>query len=386
MATKYNFVNWVDGMKLSRSHFEAEENALIYQLGELASMSINKYNYGLLTPSTGSSSSLKLNLDVDRAKLLRVNISRCKAVTPAGILIDINNQNQVNKQNVLADLSEEFKLDDLTNGKSYYITISVNPFSKKTLGATDPTENPPRYPFADYVYSINLLDVSDMNIRENGAFHVSIGKLKVVSNGIEIDEKYIPPSSRSTSQIDLAEACKDLDGALSQMELHCCSIVQKIFKKEQQNILAKTVLYLVEDLVNYLSTSIHRFRWQVPEQPPVLFIEYFASMARLIKNSIDAKAGTGKEEMLNYFHDWVVEINQGEFEAIVDEMVNVDYDHNDINGSMQIVEKFVFTLSSILSKLNKLDFIGDKKKTGIIVTSEKAENADKPKKRNFLIS
>lgn len=386
MSTKYNFVNWVDGMKITRSHFEAEENALIYQLGEVTSVMVNKYNYGLLTPSTGNSSSLKLNMDVDRAKLLRITISRCKAVTPGGILIDINNQNLINKQNVLADLSEEFKLDDLTNGKSYYITISVNPYSKSPVGGTDPSENPPRYPFADYNYSINLLAVGDLNIRENGAYHVSIGKLKVVSNGIEIDDKYIPPSSRSSSQIDLAEACKDLDGALSQLELHSCSIVQKIYKKEQQNVLARTVLYLVEDLVKYLSTSIHRFRWQIPEQPPIIFIEYFAAMARLIKNSIDAKSGTGKEEMLNYFHDWVVEINQGEFEAIVDEMVNVDYDHNDINESMQVVEKFVFTLSSILSKLNKLDFIGDKKKTGIIVTSEKAENTDKPKKRNFLIS
>jgi predicted component of type VI protein secretion system len=386
MAAKYNFVNWVDGMKITRSHFESEENALIYQLGEVASVMVDKYSYGLLTPAVGSSSSLKLNLDVDRAKLLRVTISICKAITPAGILIDINNQNPLNKQNVLADLSEEFKLDDLTNGKSYYVTVSVDPYSKRPVGQPDSSENPPRYPFADYNYSINLLAASDMNIKENGAYHVSIGKLTVVSNGIEIDDKYIPPASKSSSQIDLAEACRDLDGALSQLELHSCSIVQKIYKKEQQNILAKAVLYLTEDLVHYLSTSIHRFRWQVPEQPPIVFVEYFAAMARLIKNSIDAKTGTGKEEMLNYFHDWVVEINQGEFEAIVDEMINVDYNHNDINESMQVVEKFVFTLTSILSKLNKLDFIGDKKKTGIIVTSEKAENTDKPKKRNFLIS
>ncbi len=386
MSGKYNFINWVDGMKISRSHFEAEENALIYQLGEVASVVVNKFNYGLLLPSTGLASSLKVNLDVDRAKLLRISISRCKAVTPGGVLIDINDQNEVNKQNTLAALSEEFKLDDLTNGRSYYITISVNPYSKNPIGTPDPSENPPRYPFADYTYSLNLLATDDMNIRENGAYHIAIGKLKVVPNGIEIDDRYIPPSSRSNSQIDLAEACKDLDGALGQMELNSCSIVQKIYKKEQQNVLAKTILYLVEDLVRYLSTTVHHFRWQVPEQPPVALIEYFAAMARQIKNSIDAKTGTGKEEMLNYFHDWVVEINQGEFEAIIDEMVNVEYNHNDINQAMQVVEKFVFTLSSILSKLSKLDFIGDKKKTGIIVTSEKAENTDKPKKRNFLIS
>lgn len=386
MSGKYNFINWVDGMKISRSHFEAEENAFIHQLGEVASVVVNKFNYGLLLPSTGPASSLKVNLDVDRAKLLRISISRCKAVTPGGVLIDINDQNEVNKQNTLAALSEEFKLDDLTNGRSYYITISVNPYSKNPIGSPDPSENPPRYPFADYTYSLNLLATDDMNIRENGAYHIAIGKLKVVPNGIEIDDRYIPPSSRSNSQIDLAEACKDLDGALSQMELNSCSIVQKIYKKEQQNVLAKTVLYLAEDLVRYLSTTIHHFRWQVPEQPPIALIEYFAAMARQIKNSTDAKTGTGKEEMLNYFHDWVVEINQGEFEAIIDEMVNVQYNHNDINEAMQVVEKFVFTLSSILSKLSKLDFIGDKKKTGIIVTSEKAENTDKPKKRNFLIS
>ncbi len=42
-------------------------------------------------------------------------------------------------------------------------------------------------------------------------------------------------------------------------------------------------------------------------------------------------------------------------------------------------------LAAILFELNKLDYIGDKKKSDVIVTSRGADVVETPKKRSFLL-
>ncbi len=379
---KYFNVNWVDGMKLTRSHFSDQENAFTDRLRDVAGINLTSYNYGLLEPAPGSSKSIDHVVDVDKATLLRVKINECRAITPGGVRIEVLAGNPLSRSK---PLSAEYNLTGSTHGTFLYIVLSVNPFAKSPLGEPNAEENPPRYPFSDYKYEINVMPAEQVNLVANGVFHITIGKLKVVGNGVEIIEKYIPPCAKVTNHRDLMDIYQDLDKMLSRLESDATLIVQKIYRKDQQNILAKNVLFFTENLLRYLSTNIHHFRWFVPEMPPIFMVEYFASFARLVKNSLDMKAGTGKEEMLNYFKDWIVEVNQGEFEGIVDQLVNIEYNHMDINESIEKIEAFSVTLSTVMNKLSKLDYIGDKKKTDVIVTSRGADVVETPKKRSFLL-
>ena len=43
-------VNWVDGMKINKSHFIAEADAMAYQVAQNTSCMLNELNYGLLPP------------------------------------------------------------------------------------------------------------------------------------------------------------------------------------------------------------------------------------------------------------------------------------------------------------------------------------------------
>ena len=379
---KYFNVNWVDGMKLTRSHFSDQENAFTDRLRDVAGINLTSYNYGLLEPVPGSAKSIDQVVDVDKATLLRVKINECRAITPGGVRIEVLAGNPLSRSK---PLSAEYNLTGSTHGTFLYIVLSVNPFAKSPLGEPNAEENPPRYPFSDYKYEINVMPAEQVNLVANGVFHITIGKLKVVGNGVEIIEKYIPPCAKVTNHRDLMDIYQDLDKMLSRLESDATLIVQKIYRKDQQNILAKNVLFFTENLLRYLSTNIHHFRWFVPEMPPIFMVEYFASFARLVKNSLDMKAGTGKEEMLNYFKDWIVEVNQGEFEGIVDQLVNIEYNHMDINESIEKIEAFSVTLSTVMNKLSKLDYIGDKKKTDVIVTSRGADVVETPKKRSFLL-
>jgi len=382
---KYFNVNWVDGMKLTRGHFSDQENAFIDRLRDVAAVNITSYNYGLLSPAPGSAKSIDHVVDVDRATLLRVKVNECRAVTPGGARIEIVSNNPLTHHKPAAALSAEYNLAGSTHGTFLYIVLSVNPFGKMALGEPNAEENPPRYPFTDYKYEINILPADEINLTANGAYHITIGKLKIVGNGVEILDKYIPPCARVTNHRDLMDIYHDLDKMLSRLESDSALIVQKIYRKDQQNQLAKSVLYFTENIIRHLSTSIHNFRWFVPEMPPIFMVEYFAGFARLVKNSLDMKAGTGKEEMLNYFKDWIVEVNQGEFEGIVDQLVNIEYNHMDINEAIEKIESFSVTLSTVMNKLSKLDYIGDKKKTDVIVTSRGADVVETPKKRSFLL-
>jgi len=92
--------------------------------------------------------------------------------------------------------------------------------------------------------------------------------------------------------------------------------------------------------------------------------------------------------MINYITEWC-DLTQGQFESSIAELLQLSYNHSDINKSLVKITEFAKTLSIVFSKLAKLDYIGKKKETNIFVKEEPVSNigsADaKPKvKRSFL--
>jgi hypothetical protein len=384
----YYFVNWVDGMKLNRTHFEAEENALINRMRKSLSTLTQSFSYGLLPPR-GGDGPLRMKLEIDRAQLLRIQVSECHAVTPGGVVIDIKPQYQHDQMKEVGGMLSEVSLASLNNGRSYYVALTVHPFRKRPVGEQDPNDAPPRLPFSDYYYDITLVSADDPGLFENGLFHLAISKFTVRTNGIEIDEHYIPPCTSCLSHPDLAEVARDLGSVLTKMETRCVGIISSIFEKNQTAELPATVLYLLEKILAFLSVNIPLYRNQAAESSPLFLLNLVSGLARVVKNAIDSKGRAGKEEMLNYFRSWIVDVSQGEFEEIVDHMVNLEYRHSDINLSLKSILSFCNTLTTILKKLDELEFIGDKKlKQGPVIDVRKKVDVDvqpqKPVKRSFL--
>jgi hypothetical protein len=122
-------------------------------------------------------------------------------------------------------------------------------------------------------------------------------------------------------------------------------------------------------------------------EAPSLMLSHVSSMARLIKNSLDIYVNTGKEELMNYFVEWC-DVNQASLDAVITELGNHKYVHEDINGAVVKVSDFTKTISSLFYKLSRLDYIGKKKDANIfvkeeIVNTDTAENSAK-KRRSFL--
>lgn len=380
MAEKHYQVNWVDGMKLNRGHFVALDNYINERLRETLASQIRTFNYGLL-PNPDGAPLYKVSIDIDRNHLLRVKILEMHALLPSGVRIDISKgQNQL----VNTDFSRQLDLKNLQS-KSLFVVLSVNPFGRTPVGTPDPEEVPPRYPFVDFEYTVNVLRVEDLILPSSGYYHICIGKVEIKGNICEVLDDYIPPCASMRSHEDLIELYNQLDGVLSKMEDNCIAIIQKIYKKDQTLDLAKSVLYFAENISIFFSSNITRFRWIINEDAPIHLFDFFSSLARVVKNTLDQKAGAGKEQMLNYFKNWIVEINQGEFELVIEDIINLQYNHNDLNESLTFLQSFIVTLNLMLSKLSKLDYIGDKKGATFIVTSDEAQDIQPKKKKNFLM-
>src|SRR5690348_15442165 len=82
-------VNWIDGMKINKSHFLAMQHHGEEMVKEAISAQLTPFNYGLL-PMAGNKSSIQMKLVVDAHQLLKVKVHECRAITPNGSRIEID--------------------------------------------------------------------------------------------------------------------------------------------------------------------------------------------------------------------------------------------------------------------------------------------------------
>ncbi len=365
---KYFKVNWIDGMKINKDHFIELDNSVSDLIKDAISINVNKFNFGLLPPYYGKSSPVKIVLSLDNQQSLRAKIFECRAVTPGGARIDINENEQENSDFSLLFPETSFEINAIKQD-DLLVALSVNPFKRIAVGNADPSEDPPRFPYAIPEYKVHLIAESQFLKSNLGNYYVIIGKVRMNENQPELIKEYIPPSSSVLSHPRLIAAHTEFDKFFSQLELDVVGILKKIKDKDQSNDLAKSVSSINVNLMHFLSDNILEFRWKIPVQPPVFMFEMVGRCARVLRNSIDTQSGKAKEELLNYFTEWC-SLNQGDFEKILINTINFQYDHNNISESLDIMANFAEVISALFSKLSTLEYIGKKKDTSIFVKEQ----------------
>ncbi len=365
-------VNWVDGMKINKSHFIAMQDHLSDVVRDAMGTQLHALNYGLV-PFGNAGESVKISLVIDNHKLLRVKVEECHAVTPNGCRIDIssNNAHMLNMEMPYPEAVYELQYDE---DVVLLANISVNPFDKKPFGDPDPEENPPRYPNVIPTFNLNLVPEKGID-SGYGGYYLTLGKIVINKNESYLVSDYIPPCTSVQSHQRLIDIHTKIDRFFGQLELLSVQISQKINRKNQSNDLAVIILALSEKITTYLGDNINSFRWFAPNQPPAYMFDKVISLARIMKNFVDSKSGAGKEELLNYISEWCG-FSQGEFEMMFTDLVNVGYNHTQIDRTVEKVIYFMRTIDELFSTLNHLDYIGKRKDNGIFVKERlELENA-----------
>lgn len=352
-------VNWVDGMKINRSHFMEQERAFVYQTARAAGSLLNPLNYGLLVPARDKR--LKVYVSVDQQQLVQVRIQYCRAITAGGHYIEFGEDSVLGAPAPLDQLQQRAGV--------WYVVLTINPYRRVPHGMANPAESPARLPNTLPLYTIDLLAEGELAPHTIGDFQLVVGRLLLDEQRLSVDDTYVPSCASISSHPELLEAHASLEEFLSRLESYCLQIMQKILQKKQNNELSVIVAQLCERILGYTATVLSEWKTVGVEQPPVFLVTRTAALARLLKNGLDIWLGSGKEELVNYFTDWC-NFSQGQLEAAIAGMAELVYDHLNIAASLNQIRSFTSTIAQLFHQLARLEYIGKRKEAGIFVKEE----------------
>lgn len=380
---KYFPVNWMDGMKINKDHFIAQDNAWQDALSDHTSLGLSPVRYGVLPSSAAGEDSFDVRLALDNQDTLRATVLAIQAVTPGGVRVRFPQLPGAD-----AVLTASFSFSTANREAVYWVAMTVRPFSRVPSGDPDTSENPPRFPYVQPELELHIVSESQYSQYARNPFALIVGKVTVNGDHVRIEEEYIPPCVSVHAHPDLLALHAELDQFLAGLELRCAQIVQKIFRKSQQNELSELAMFLCDRIMLYIGQAITDMRWNQLYEPPARLFSTIIGLARVMKNTIDLRIGSGKDELMNYLSEWC-ELNQGELEQMLNGLSGMRYDHNDINNNISHLVRFAQVTGKLFESLSNLEFIGKRKESGIFVKEEQHYNAPqsaeqaKPKRRFF---
>ena len=379
---KHYRVNWIDGMKINKNHFIAMENSILEIVKSSAQKNISPVSYGLSPQHSGLESSLDVVMSVDGQSTIEVVLNTCRAITLGGHQIEITQETNGLLGGAGHVLRQQY--DTKKEEKEWYVVLAVDPFKRIEVGNSDAEEEPPRRPYVFPQYKLRILPKNETLTQELGLHHITIGKILLEGGKPTVDADFIPPCRSVQSHPDLKFTYTELGSFLNQMESFSLHIIQKIHQKKQTNDLANIALYVSEQVMRYLNANITEFRLVDRYGPPIGMISKLVSIGRVIKSSLDVFVGVGKENFLNYLTNWC-DLNQGAFENVLAETIELEYVHGDINLALVKVSSFTKLMLSLFKKLSELEYIGKKADSGIFVKEEAVEQSELKGRRSFLL-
>ncbi|QDP84770.1 hypothetical protein FNJ88_04095 [Chryseobacterium sp. SNU WT5] len=370
---KHNAINWVDGMKVSQTHFNDQDNFIIDSIRDSNSLQINNFNYGILPIAGQFADKTVFEIYSTATNDAQLVIKNCNAITLAGYRIEIKDFS-VNVRSLGKNLSAT---EDNIEG-DYYILISVNPFNKIPFGEIDPEETPPRHPSTKPNYSIEMVDVAALNSNLAGGNYIVLGKVNFKSNFAQIDTNFIPPTTALQSHQKQVDYYTDFVRSVSNLQQFTFKIIQKSSHKDQNTALAANVRSLCKVLINTLADSYFQFKNMSLDQPPIYVIDIFSKMALHLYNATQVIPNAELEEMLNYSLEWS-EVAPHTFIGQLTLVSEISYDHYSCGEYFKNIQSLLNCLEIVFGKLSELDYIGQRKEN-IIVTEQEVKSKTDPKK------
>ena len=375
-------VNWIDGMKVSRQHFTQTENAVQDQLRDSRAIAINNFNYGLLSAAPDMTSSLELEIQIDPQNIIHVNLKTCRAIAPDGTRIEIlksHNSSHYSAERLMATYSHDSSKAEQT----YAIVIQANPTKRLPAGEPDPAEQPARHPYSVPDAAISILPIEELEPTEGN--YLILAKLTHEKGEWKKEEQYIPACVAVQNYKKLYDQYAQLGQQFEELVSYCSTVVQKVKGEKQKTSLSLNIQYVCEQLLAYMVDKVVRYRWLYGKESPIHTVELFVSLSYCLKTGFDCLTERDREELFTYFEQWSL-LKPVEFEILIQDILTVEYDHNDIATSLAGTTRFMEIMVLLFGKLSKLKFIGEQHDIGIVLgeTIEPKKQDKKPGGWSFL--
>jgi len=337
-------INWVDGMKMNKTHFQHLDSFNSEQQEVYLKTQLRSYNYGIVCDDRND---FGLELDIMEDQL---SIKKLIAILPSGVRIDIDKKDDV-----------KIDIHSLTNANvqngDMLITLTVNPESKVPVGEPNAEELPPRQPYLRPQYNFDLIAQTEAT-QVFSMYTLPICRVINRSGRYELDSLYLPPCAQSIAQNALLDRYDTIVQKIGTIGADATQVVQKARSKKRRgeiNDLAENTFYLVEKVVFYLAQHIHEIRTIRREDSPVFLIAFCNSFGRVILTSLKCLKSEDREALLRYYESHVG-LKPHQFESEMRDLSQIEYRHMQLNEVFDQVDRYLDTLGFFMNKAMNLEF------------------------------
>ena len=338
-------INWIDGMKLNKDHFVGLDNWIIDGLRDNACMQMTDFNYGLLESDGNIDSTLKLMINIDQNNQINIKLTDCRAITKGGVRIDVTSQNVQSLQYPLDNLTLDFSIAEASN-EMFDIILAVFPDKRMPVGQPNENEIPFRHPFVMPEYKIHAVPTKQVNSSQMWKNHITVGKFQVVAREVHFITEYIPPCTRVDAYPSLFEYYLKFENTIEKISNALAEYLRK--NRTSQVKLDTNLTYVVEKLVYFLTVNLSDYKLILKSKAPLYFIEFFIRFARLFKSALSWLSEYDREEVMNHLSHW---ISSRDLDNAAFELMNLEYDHQDIHASVQKVENYITLVHDLFEKM-----------------------------------
>lgn len=376
----YYAVNWTDGVKLTKNHFVESYFNGIDTLRDRVQTRIHTYDYGLLQTGEGMSSALEIETQTHTEERLVLVLHSCNALTEGGCKIEFS----LDKYGGNAPVAKlESKNINTNSTLEFYVMVTVNPFELVPAGEPDPEVIPLHHPYVLPKVSLKIIPKDRFNGSFLDTYFLLAGKVYWRNGGFVIDKEYIPPVSRIMYHKPLHDFYKKITQVVLRLRNYAVIINKKNRHKLQHNKLVRNTFMLSTKVMDFVSQHIFELKQTGEEQPPVYIAQKVAVLANYLSDTLSIMEESEREKLLQYYYEWI-DIKPSAFETALGDVIDMDYDHQDINSSLNKVDYFMAVMDKLWKRLSDLEYIGQRK-DNIVISEERMSIRSTSKSKSWSI-
>lgn len=376
---EYLPINWTNGVKLSENYFRKNHYNLIETIKDYSKIYNKKFSYGILEAIDSQIKALSVDVISNSSESITVELKSCNAITTEGYHILYYPEIYGMEYPTATIKKEDIEAEERIN-QTYYLIVSVNPYKSIPAGIPDPDVIPLHHPYALPEIKLNIFSNKQINKSFINEYHLIIGKIKYEGDLFLLEDNYIPPITRNAHDKRMLGFCTQLPQKLIQMK----DYVMQIFKKNKDNPkashFAQNTFKVCDSIIEFYTQNIFYFTNIIDEDPPIFLVDKISQLANKLSLSLNLINEKEREMLLQYYYEWT-ELEPSKFIGILSSVINIQYEHSEINNSLVKINNLIETLLLLFRKMSDLEYIGQRKDNIVISKdSEKIKKvSNKPK-------
>ncbi len=332
-------VNWQDGMLISQQHLKDQDHYFENLMRWYAQSPAD--NFGLARMSGDGDDVLSLNISVAGGRL-QVELVRCRALTPGGHFVDVNET-----------LQNLVRAETNANDGQLAVFLSVNTENKREVGDPDPKEAVPRLPYLAGNYSLHFGQPPSVP----ASSYLQIARLIIADNVVSHDESYYAPCLTLSADTRLHQKAGDLRNRLENLLSLSSRAYQAITtagalsdESSSVQIAFKEMMY---QMALVISSLLDDFVVGRNSRHPLQTVILFKRLFRVFTTMLSLHPGL-KDYLNARFFTKQTDTEIGGFLSSIDSFLMADYNHFNLGGQFKEIENTMGTLRALFGFLAQL--------------------------------